>query len=142
MKNALPWIAIPVALACGFAICWFAIVGPAGSRAAALLAQSKRDYLAAQGEIDRSARTVTELTKELATKDSQLQLALATVYRAQSQVGAIAADFRRFGDALAAGSLGLGDDAKALGQLSDLIKTSIALTGRLQAGDGSGRAKP
>lgn len=139
MKNALPWIGIPVALAIGFLVCWLIVVVPAGHRADALLADARAKYSAAQGQLESASLDVAGLTATLATKDSELLTATAGLRRARNQVDAIAEDFKRFRDAIDSGSLGLGDDAKALGQIVDLIKTSITVAGRLQAGDRSGR---
>ena len=132
------WYFLPVALAVGFFACWLAIVVPAGKRADVALAAANAKYLTTQGQLDASTSLVHDLEGKLGSADSQLsdlagQLskARASAAAASATSGQLAAELERLRKAIADGASGLANDEGLVGQLADLIRSSLKIAGGL-----------
>ena len=142
-KNVLktPWWTNAIALGVGALAVFLLVVVPAGNRAAADLAKSNADYLSVKGQLDASAGTVTQLTGELANKNSQLSSALSQLSSARANASGLAAansqlagQLAELKSVIAAGASGLADDEQSATELTSLLESSLELAGKLQVG--------
>jgi len=139
------WWKYAIAIGCsfivGFVLCWCVIVLPSAKRAELALATANAKYLATQGQLDASAQSVRDLEGKLGFENNELSSLAGQLQQARASASGLAktnsdltTELERLRSAIADGANGLTSDEGLVGQLAELIRSSLEITSGLQGG--------